>query len=239
MIAGWGVSWLLESVLAPGKRAIFVTDVTEADLALPNHEPPHVQGMSYMRLGPGVFGYKNGSTLQVWPADRHIRNVPNISAPFGVVLDPGLIPFAATAPLSGSAPLAPTAMAVTFVVRWGLNEVSTQEMGMSCYARAGIKGTDFVMASRVKISVQALHEKNTHYMTMPYVCGNALGQLLQSKAGQWLVSPAPATVKLCDSLGRVVTMDDVMPTPEIVAMGKKFRLRVENTAEIQFTEIHG
>jgi hypothetical protein len=225
----WGTSWLLEPVLKSGSRAVLVTDVTDEDLALPSYEPPTVSGMKPTRLGPGVFGYKSGATLLVWPVNRHVSNLPNSSHLFRVVLDPSIL----------DPQLAMVAMTISYTARWGLNELSTVEMGLSVTARTGIAGSDFAVGSRSKVSIQAIRDKGSAHLTMPFVCGNAAGNLLQSKVGKWLAEPMPATVVLRDSLGRSAQMHDVMPTLDISAMGKKFRLCAEVSTEILFTEIHG
>lgn len=243
MIASWSVSWLLGLALAPGKRVIYVTDASEDAIKLPSYEPPHVQGQTAVRLGPGVFGFKNGSTLQVWPYDRHVSSVPKIAAPFHVVIDPILIPQSALLTPSASStppiPLAAMSMSTRFVVRWGLNEVSTKEMGLSCVASVEIPDTGVSVAVRTKVSIAAISDAGSTHLTMPFVCGNALGVLLQSKVARWITSKAPEPIKLVDALGRVTVMSDVMPAAEISAMGRKFRLRPEVSDEIRFTEIHG
>jgi hypothetical protein len=225
----WGTSWLLEPVLKSGSRVVLVTDVTDADLALQSYEPPAVPGTKPTRLGPGVFAYKSGATLQVWPPDRHVRNLPNSSHLFRVVLDPTIL----------DSKLAMVAMTISYTARWGLNELSTQEMGLTVTARTGIAGSDFAVGSRSRVSIQAVRAAGSSHLTMPFVCGNAAGHLLQSKVGKWLAEPMPATVVLRDSLGRSAQMHDVMPMLNINAMGKKFRLCAEVSTEILFTEIHG
>lgn len=241
MTASWSASWLLGLALAPGKRVIYVTDTSEDAIKLPSYEPPHVQGQTAVRLGPGVFGFKNGSTLQVWPPDRHVGSVPNIAAPFGVVIDPVMIPLSAilTPSAAASVPLASMSMSIRYVVRWGLNEVSTMDMGLSCVASVTVPGTDVSVAVRTKVSIHAIRDPGATHLTMPFVCGNALGALLHSKVAKWAAMPAPESIKLVDALGRVTVMSDVMPAAEISAMGRKFRLRPEVSDEIRFTEIHG
>jgi len=227
--AACSASWLLEPAIKSGARTILVTDVTDADLALPSYVPPPLPGMKPSRLGPGVFGYKSGATLQVWPPDRHVRNLPNIAKPFRVVLDPVIV----------LAAYAPYVVALRYTVRWGLNEVSTQEMGMSCTAQVGIADSDFSVAARAKISIAAIRAPDSSHLVMPHVCGYAAGLLLQSKVGRWLADPMPATVVLNDALGRRVTLNDVMPVLDISAIGRKFRLCGEVADEIRYVEIHG
>lgn len=229
MTTAWGVSWLLEPAIKAGHRVIFVTDESDESIALQSYEPPGLFGIKATRLGPGVFEYKSGATLQVWSYSRHVSNLPNVSKPFHVVLDPAVL----------SPGLAPMAMTIGYVVRWGLTEVSTQEMGLSCTATTGIANSDFSFGARAKVSIEAIRSKGSSHLTMPYVCGHAAGMLLDSKVGKWLAMPAPAKVVLRDALGRAFTMDDVMPVLEITATGKKFRLCAEVSSEIRFTETHG
>lgn len=218
----------LEPVLNTGARVLLVTADSDDAIGLNSYTPPVVPGQVPQRIAAGVFGYKSGATLLVWSADRHVKNLPNVSAPFHIVLDPML----------GIAHAA-VWNAVTFAIRWGLTHAPTGAMGMSVTAKTGIPGSKFEIAIRAKFGIELVLDKGSKHLTVPYVCGLATGRLLESKVGSWLVYRKPSTVVLRDALGRATTLDDLDPVAEVSALGKKFRLCGEVENEIRFVEVRG
>ena len=224
MTTAWGVPWLLEPTINKGGRVLLVTEDTRETIEQVNYEPPSVFGRKATRLGPGVFGYKTGATLLIWPQDRGASSLPNIAKQFHVVLDPVI--------LQGE--LAAVAMTIRFSARW-----RSETLGLVVTAAAGIANSGFSVAAFMEVANAAVSDPSAHHLTMPYLCGRAAGSLLNSKVGKWLAIPSPERVVLRDALGRAFTMDDVMPVVELSSMGKKFRLCAEVSHEIRFVETHG
>jgi hypothetical protein len=225
----WELEWALGLALSKPRRVVLVTDITDQTLEKLGYVPPNVVGQKPTRLGPGVFGYKTGATLLVWPHTRHARNLPNVGKPWQVLLDPAIL-----APEHAS-----LVATIGFQARWTLGGGDFEEGGMFVTAMAGIAHTDLAVASQHKVTAATMSSPGSSHLILPFLCGCAVGSLLASKLGNWLAKPEPATVVLHDALGRRAQIDQVMPTLELHAMGKNFRLCAGVAHEIRYVEVHG
>lgn len=201
-----------------GRRVILVVADDAASIALDSYEPPAVMGLQPTRLAAGVFGYKTGATLQVWPPDRTVATVPVKDKDIHVVLDPHTIP------TSVASETASIDYRVKLCTLKGVADV-----------RASVALGSFTLASKLTVS-----DSSCAHATLPYACGIVAGHLLQSAAARWFIKATPETVKLRDAIGRSATMESVMPVAELTAMGgKKFRLNPASRDEILFSEVRG
>lgn len=220
MSNSWTLSWALQPHLMKGRRVILVTVDDQDTIGLASYAPPAVAGMSPTRLAPGVFGYKTGATLSVWPPERSVGSLAVSDKDFHVVLDPHVMPTSA----------APETAAIHY-------KATRSSVRHETMVFASVTLGNVAISAKMNMTDVVASES---FCTMPYACGRAAGNLLLSSAARWIARAVPDTILLCDALGRSVTVEDVMPVLEMTAMGgKKFRLNLQAQNEIRFTQVNG
>lgn len=202
-MALWSV---MEAVKKPHSRVLLVVNATEDKLE--GMDPFSVAGLSHSYLGPGQFGYANGSLLMLWPVQRSCDELA-VDKEYRIIFSPGVVKAA-----EGHC---------TFYARREVKSWQTE-------VRAVIDMEHSQLATKCTSAPHATKP-------LTYLCGIAMGTLRLHPVADWFMAHDQREVHLIDGLGRAAVLDDVQPCERLKHDGKVYDLQISDKKRLRFAEV--